>query len=152
MLKKIILLFAGLIIISCSNKDKKENFSLELVTDNTDLNMKLYYQDDFVSNYNEKKIAIAKNDKHKYFFSIDNESLHRIRIDFDNLKSNKVLIKKLSIKKGGNYRELMGKDILDNFKFNSQITPIIKNKELILVIKDKKDPFFVSKNLNILFL
>lgn len=128
-----------------------DNLRVTIITSDSDLDLRLYYQDNFFDNYNEGKSVSASKIDNKYVFRLTNIPLNRIRIDFDNLEKDKLIIREIEIKKDNLQLSLKGKPLVDFFKFNSGIQVEINDDDtVLLIIKDKKDPYFVSKNLSLL--
>lgn len=128
-----------------------ENLEINIESNYSDLDLQLFYQDDFISSYEEDKSVKSKNNQQYYLFSIENQPVKRFRIDIDNLKHDEILLNEISIHVNNKNIVLRGKKILSFFMFNESIeTNLNTDNSVTLLIKDKTDPYFVSKNLDLI--
>ncbi|MBQ0148915.1 MAG: hypothetical protein KBS93_10850 [Flavobacteriaceae bacterium] len=114
--------------------------------------MKLYYQDDFIENYSEDKSVQSNYNNTSYVFDIDNTSVQRFRLDFDNLKQDSVILQSITLSRKHKEVILKGDDLKDFIMFPLSIeAELLNDKSLLLKINNKEDPYLVSKNLNLLW-
>lgn len=148
---KLLFIFFYLILLnSCS--PLIDDYKVVVVSPSEKLEMKLYYQDDFIENYSEDKSVQSNYNNTSYVFDIDNTSVQRFRLDFDNLKQDSVILQSITLSRKNKEVILKGDDLKDFIMFPLSIeAELLNDKSLLLKINNKEDPYLVSKNLNLLW-
>lgn len=148
---KLLFIFFYLILLnSCS--PLIDDYKVVVVSPSEKLEMKLYYQDDFIENYSEDKSVQSNYNNTSYVFDIDNTSVQRFRLDFDNLKQDSVILQSITLSRKHKEVILKGDDLKDFIMFPLSIeAELLNDKSLLLKINNKEDPYLVSKNLNLLW-
>ncbi|WP_322971462.1 hypothetical protein [Faecalibacter sp. LW9] len=139
-----------LVFTSCSTSSA--DYKIEVASPTKDVQLKLFYQDNYIDNYTEEKSIQSTFKNSSYSFEIMNASIQRIRLDFDNLQRDSVIVQNITLSRDTKKIKLEGKDLKDFFMLLPTIEgELLNDNSLLLKITDKEDPYIVSKNLNLLW-
>lgn len=139
-----------LVFTSCSTSSA--DYKIEVASPTKDVQLKLFYQDNYIDNYTEEKSIQSTFKNSSYSFEIMNASIQRIRLDFDNLQRDSVIVQNITLSRDTKKVKLEGKDLKDFFMLLPTIEgELLNDNSLLLKITDKEDPYIVSKNLNLLW-